>query len=115
MTLVRLGSRIPHLVLLVALGSGAGCSADPRAGTRGGGTGGAADGGGPAEASGWVHAAGSAMPGRWLHTVRTLNNKLFLLGGKSSGSVPRNDVWRSADRRSWDLVPENAAFPSQVT
>lgn len=54
----------------------------------------------------------TAFPRRHSHTSVVFKNKLWVMGGEDG--VARNDVWNSADGRTWTQVTDAAAFSART-
>jgi len=62
----------------------------------------------------WYYASGNLpFPARYGHTSVVYDNKMWVIGGSSSSSTYRNDVWNSPDGAVWIQATTSASFPER--
>ena len=54
----------------------------------------------------------AAFSPRSSHSSVVSDNKMWVIGGATTGFVRTNEVWSSSDGQTWNLVTAEAAFPS---
>ncbi|HBE02141.1 MAG TPA: hypothetical protein DC049_06640 [Spirochaetia bacterium] len=52
----------------------------------------------------------NAYPGRYEHTALFFNSRYWVIGGLGSNDTPLNDIWSSADGKTWAPATSGASF-----